>query len=136
MERKTYDAGVWKSMIICGFAAVVLAALLSGIVSVFVIKETLGQGSIGVISPVISALAVFVGSLVAAKGNNDNALVTSVGTCIIYVLITILMKLAFFPGTANLMLRNILVCVGASFLAVAVSKRKKKRTSYRKRARR
>lgn len=135
MERKINGKVLWKQSLIFGGVSFLIACLLSGAAAFLVVREIAGQDLIEILSPAISALSVFLGCFFAAKRTKSKNLLMALSAAVIYLVITILAKLAFFPGAATLLPRNCFICFASAFLGFLTTKVQKKRTRYHIRAR-
>ena len=112
------------AILIGGVLAIFLAASLAALVAYCIVTELITQQFAAGAVPIIIAISVFVAALVASvNASQPHKIVAALGSAGIYMIACILVKLAFFPGSIDNMLRNVIICFAAAFAAALLGSR-------------
>lgn len=126
MARKK-GTGSIPAQIALGSAADVLCMLaLTALASALTLGGAIGQGSIQMAALAANALAVFLGSLFAARRFAQRKLLFTLASAGGYLLLLLLGNLAFVKGMPEDVLRVMLPALGAATLAALLASRKPK----------
>ena len=99
---------------------------LMAIMSALVLGGAIGQGSVQTAGLCANALAVFLGSLIAAKGFSQKRLPMTLASAGGYLLLLLLGNLLFVDAAPTGALAVVLPSAGAAFLAAMLASRKPK----------
>ena len=124
-KKGTRSTGVLLAMAAAGEALLMLA--LSAISAALVKAGMIGQSNIGAAGLVSNALAVFLGSLLAARQFQQKKLPLTMAACGCYLALLVLANLLFLPGLPTGVLGVIFPAVFAALLAAVLAGRKPKR---------
>lgn len=117
MSRKNHSS-IFTQIAVWTIVACAIAIALSALGAYLITAQILPQNSVGTISKLVAAIALFaaVSLAVRQKGRGDRW-ITSMGICAFYLVVVLLCKLAFFPGEIKQLPLYFLVCIGAGALA-------------------
>lgn len=124
-KKGTTSAGVLLAMAAAGEVLLMLA--LSAISAALVKAGVIAQGSIGAAGAASSALAVFLGSLVAAKQFQQKKLPLTMAACGGYLAALLIGNLLFLPGMPAGAIGVVCPAAAAALLAAVLAGRKPKR---------
>ena len=128
-KKGTRSTGVLLAMAAAG--EVVLMLALSAISAALVKAGILAQSSIGTAGLGANALAVFLGSLLAARKFSQKKLPLTMAACGGYLALLLLANLLFLPGMPAGALGVICPAAAAALLAAVLAGRKPKRRYHR-----
>lgn len=128
-KKGTRSTGVLLAMAAAGEALLMLA--LSAISAALVKAGVIAQGSIGAAGLASSALAVFLGSLLAAKQFQQKKLPLTMAACGGYLALLLIGNLLFLPGMPAGMIGVVCPAAAAALLAAVLAGRKPKRRYHR-----
>ena len=124
-KKGTRSTGVLLAMAAAGEVLLMLA--LSAISAALVRSGVIGQSSIGAAGLGANALAVFLGSLLAARKFSQKKLPLTMAACGCYLALLLLSNLLFLPGKPAGVLGVICPAALAALLASVLAGRKPKR---------
>jgi len=128
-KKGTRSTGVLLAMAAAG--EVVLMLALSAISAALVKAGILAQSSIGTAGLGANALAVFLGSLLAARKFSQKKLPLTMAACGCYLALLLIANLLFLPGMPAGALGVICPAAAAALLAAVLAGRRPKRSYHR-----
>lgn len=131
MKKQSFsNGGMLKTILLYGCCAALVSAVLAMIFAYLIMQQFLNQEISQYLAPIISVISVLICSLLAAKKTVEKKLLVGLGTGAIYFVISLLGKMAFFPGECVNVWRNGLLCLSASLVAVVLTCIPKKKRRF------
>ena len=128
-KKGTRSTGVLLAMAAAGEVLLMLA--LSAASAALVRSGVIGQSNIGAAGLLSNALAVFLGSLLAAKQFQQKKLPLTMAACGCYLALLLIANLLFLPGMPAGALGVICPAAAAALLAAVLAGRRPKRSYHR-----
>lgn len=119
-KHNVSDEGLLKISIISGCGAAIISALLAMLCAYFVVEQIVVQEMITWLTPLITVISALSCSLFAAKKVKVKKILAALGTVAVYFAITLIGKMAFFPGKSIYLFRNGILCIIAGLIAAAI----------------
>lgn len=134
-KSKTIQSSTITSCVIGGAIAVLLTALQSGIVSVFILNGYLDINILGIVALIIQLISAFFGVMIGVKITANNKILAGAFTAAGYYLVLLCCGLLFFDGIKGSALIGLISCAIGYLLALLLNS-KGKTSRHRTRTRR
>ena len=126
MAKRKGNRSVPVQIALGSAADLLCMAALTAAASALVLGGVIGQGRIGTAALCANALAVFLGSLIAARGFSQKKLLLTLASAGGYVLLLLFGNLLFFGAPPTKALHLIGPALGAALLAALLANRRPK----------